>query len=285
MDRHELTITFRGICAHFRDTVPGVPHRVVLPDAMTWHPGAFVAPDVPQPAQYVLPPHFAYVYAPEDDTGINAPGIIDGGWIIAGVRLEVANAIDPSLTYSDSNQALGVAEVPHLPNYVRQYRYSDSVVLGGRAMCYFDVFRGTVSNQLDGDALHTVITMTTLGLPRLQITPLAAYNNTQINQSEVHFTDVHVGSTLVVGNSAVSGSDSQFDFLWHMLTDQAGIPLDLPRPPYGYDSTQLSPLDQRATQDQFAKVLNQTSSGVPNIPPSRVADFETGASCSNSQYP
>ena len=199
------------------------------------------------------------------------------------MRLTVANAIDPSLTFTDSEgDGGGISGVPHISEYARQYRYSDDVVLGGDALCYFDVFRGTVSTSMNGDAIQTVVTMATNGIPRLSITPLRAWNLVEGGGSAVN--DAYVGSTLLVGNQSLPGIDTQYDFLLHLLTAQGGIPQHLPQPPFGFDGS-IEPFNQRNTVDQFASTLSHLSSGVPDIDPSQLAAVLTLASCSPSQYP
>jgi hypothetical protein len=271
MSKHQVTVEFRGICAHFRDTVPGVPHRVVLPRAGAWTSGFIAWPGIPEPQVYFLPPHFSYVYCKEGPHGpdqpLEGPGIVRS-WIYGGVRLQISNAIGGPLDYRQSF----ADDVPHVASFVPSYRYSDDVVLGGRAECYFDVFCGKVESYPHGQAARTTITMETEGPPRLQITPLYQRQTTGIP-----LVDVPVQPYVVVGNSSHDQTDASLDFLWQLLTCREGIPQELAQLPYGAGQGP-------GPQVEAGRVAKLE---LPHFDlwPWVVSDFETDASCSNSQYP
>jgi hypothetical protein len=268
MSTYQVTVEFRGISTHFRDTVPGVPHRVVLPRSSSWAVGFIRWPDHEEPKPYFLPPHFSYLYCKDDQKGdpqhLHGPGVLNS-WIYGGVRLQIANAIGPKLDYRRSFDD----NVPKVAGYVPAYQYSEDVVLGGRAECYFDVFCGTVDSYLHGEASRTTITMETFGPPQLQITLLQ-------QRQGVPLANVPVRPYVVVGNSSQDTTDASLDFLWHLLTCREGIPQELAQLPYGAGT---APGPQRGSQ-RVAKLE------VPHwdLLPWEIA-VETEASCSNSQYP
>ena len=275
--RHHVTVEFRGICTHFRNAVPGVPHRVVLPQTSSWRPGGFVAPGIDTPREYLLPPHFPYIYGKEAEQGkrhlLDGPGI-KNGFIEVGLRLQIANAIGETLDYDP----LFDTEVPRVADFVEYYRYSDGVVIGGRAACYFDVFRGAVRSTLHGEAYRTVITIQTDGPPRLQVTLLDRQRREGPSVAELPLEPY-----LVVGNSGIGCSDPNIDFLWHLLTSDASIPEGLPRVPYGFG--RLLDCPAQDPSELFAKLRGVGYPGRLTIRPDDDAFIETEASCSNSQYP
>lgn len=276
MSEHQVTVEFRGICTHFRNTVPGTPHRAVLPRSASWEPGVLVAPGIEQPVFYLLPPHFSYVFFQQDSGGepqvFSAPGIIDS-WIVAGVRLQIANAIGEELDYEGYDLS-----VPHVADYVPRYRYSEDVLIGGRAACYFDFFRGRVSSYLHGQAVRTTVTMKTDGPPRLQVTLLDRSLG-----SKPSVLDVPVEPYVVVANSGLSCDDANVDFLWHFVTSEESIPQELTRVPYGYDSVRNC--KPESPSEQLSKLLALGYPGRLTVAPGSTHMVESEASCSNSQYP
>jgi hypothetical protein len=278
---NQVTITFNGVCSHFIGIVPGVPHRVVLPQTTVNYVGRMMLPGQNGLKSFTLPPHYAVVANAGSKEKINAlPGVIDD-FIYTGVRMQIVNACDEELRYGDdgpANKNTSIPDVPHIAQYVDQYRYSEDVVLGGRAKCYFDVFRGVVrSETLHKGAIRTVITMKTNGPPLLQITPLARSNDA----SQPWFVEVPVSDKLYVSNANGECADEgRFDFLWHFLTEQASLPLQLTKPLPGFDGVECDPTK---LADAYRKLLS--TGGVPDMPASDLAMIETSASCSNSQYP
>jgi len=277
----ELTIRFYGICAHFRDAVPGVPHRVVLPKAVELRPGVLEMPGSPT-QEYLLNPHFGLAFM--DDKPLELPELdIVGGLLAKGVRMQVVNAIDPELVYPQTpydpdERPFGT--VPRLPELVPSFRYSDDVVLGGRAACYFDVFRGSITAFLNGKALCTVIRMQTDGPPRLQVTPL---RHQPLERVQCH--EVTLGPSFAVANVAAPDIfDAQYDFLWHLVTAESNIPVQLKAKPPGLDGPSEPALTETMT-DRFTKLLARGYPGRVDIDPADAAAHETSPSCSNSQWP
>ena len=266
MASHEVTIEFHGICTHFFNTVPAIPHRVVLPQADGFLPGFIEVGG--QRTAYCLPPHLCYVCSPNAGP-IDGPGIVCGV-IVAGVRLQIANAIR-----SENIVARGIG-LPRLRDFAFTYRYSDDVVLGGRARCYFDLSHGTVGVGEEGQALHGVAVVSTDGPPRLRIERFAGGPP----------LEVPVGSRLIVGNSSRSCKDASLDFLLHLLTAEGGIPEQLPREPFGFDPATAVASPERLIE-RFRELLDLGYPGhLTKSAEELLADFhETDPSCSNSQWP
>jgi hypothetical protein len=267
MATHEVKIEFRGICTHFFNTVPGIAHRVVLPQADAFLLGSI---DVGgQRTRYCLPPHLCHVHTP-GATPINGPGIV-GGVIVAGVRLQIANAIR-----SENIVTRGLG-LPRLREFAFNYRYSNDVVLGGRARCYFDLSAGTVGVGEEGQALHGVAVVSTDGPPRMRIERFAGGLP----------LEVPVGSHLIVGNSSPSCKDASLDFLLHLLTAEGGIPEQLPREPFGFDPVRAVASRERLIE-RCGELLDL---GYPDHPKKSAEELfpleyhETDPSCSNSQWP
>ena len=231
---NQVTIEFFGICAHFQETVAGVPHRVVLPKADKVEIGILQPGPDATVTPYVLPPHYSFVAHGLDDPGqpllIDAPPGLIYGIVNTGVRLQIINAIDSDLKYDSSFGD----HVFRLSEYMPDFRYGSDVVAGGRASCYFDIFRGTVSakKKSSGGVVHTFVTMNTDGPPMLQITPL----DVSSDPSRRKFYDVPVGPNLYVGNSSLFCTDANVDFLWHYLTNENSIPMYLAAGPPGLRS-------------------------------------------------
>jgi hypothetical protein len=275
----KLEIQFAGICTHFRYGVAaGIPHRVVLPDASRRISGMLTVEQAPvllrTPAPYYLLPHFAQLQV----NGVNADvhQWVKDGDVLAGIRLQVVNAIDTEMSYIP---APGNQSTPALTDYLPGYTFSSEVVLNGRAFLYFDFFGGTVTAKLGtGGAMQTVVTLTTEGRPELLVTPLAREDRPgrsyrwllgEEGDSEVSLNV----NNLEVRKSNVNDPDGAFDFLLHYLTASDGIPQ----------------LIRKLTPGLPADFRNLALPAIPpDTPGSRrilTPHFEVTPSCSDSQYP
>lgn len=274
----QLTIEFRGICSHFVNCVPGVPHRVVLPDTRGFNMGTLTAPGVTD-AAYALPPHYAMIQNDDVDPlpiGFE-PYVVDNS-INWGVRVEIANPVlSPTIQTMDyppdSDGVFSFTNIPRLSTYTTTpYRFSTDVVMGGRAMCYFDLFAGTVTAQYangPGTGLRTIVAIETNGDPILKLSPLLP------TRDALSVAYLPVASRLIVANHSDACPDANFDFLWHFLTIETSIPRVLRQQPPGFDNkgcpeTDLTNALQRALHGQKPEGTDPT---------------DTSASCSNSQYP
>ena len=205
-----LTITFRGICVHFHGIVPGIPHRVVLPNASAVRFGIVrLPPDLLEPAKEVAfytMPHLAVMgeLSPEGLTQL-----------LNGSRVEVANAVGPDFSWTEGPE-FAIAQ------YVPQFAFSEEVVFGGNAACYFDVFKGHGHSEGTGNEPRiTVVEIETDGPPRIRITPFQQ-SNVEVPPRE---ETINSGQ-LIVSNLDIDPSveDGPFDFLLNYLVARNGIP-------------------------------------------------------------
>ncbi|MEA2240274.1 MAG: hypothetical protein QOC81_4998 [Thermoanaerobaculia bacterium] len=307
-DLYTLRIRFRGICTHFRNVVPGIPHRVVLPDAgaMLFGLADFAFSDNAPAATYYLPPHFPFLQS--GGTGsLYVNGIIDNiadkGYIYTTARLQVMNALGPGIEYLPQ-----YSNTPSLREYVPNYEYSPDVVTGGRAACYFDVFDGRIGMELTkGGANSVVIEMETDGPPRLMVVPLEpATGATPTSLTLAPDTTEGRVVTLTVANLELSNGetdDRQFDFLLHYLTARTGIPRVLFKATPGMNGvpTVQTPADIASGLRSFAEIIDpQPGAGsLPGSAPASSVDTRTALlkaiagrdadevtpSCSDSRYP
>ncbi|HYI12083.1 MAG TPA: hypothetical protein VEK57_23725 [Thermoanaerobaculia bacterium] len=279
MGKHTLTLIFAGICAHFRDTVPGVPHRVVLPDASSLRFGLLRMADGGPTATYYLLPHFAILQTGEGE--LTVPGVMDHGHIYAGARLQVSNATGP-LTY-ESRGKESYELTPSIGTFVPLYDYSEDVVFGGRAACYFDVFNGTVSSYVaKGGARNIRIVMETEGPPILTVTSFGSSA-----APATPFSLTLKSSELAVANTDLHapGEDTPFDYLLHYLTAQRSLPQILKQTLPGMGSAFPPPPPADLVQK-----LQTLAPLIARGHPSReelalINPDELNPSCSDTRYP
>lgn len=217
-DSNSVTIHFDGICTHFRGIVPGVPHRVVLPDAKDARTGKIQVGD-DESVPYDIPSHRAKLMSGNNPVAVTIDDLIVDGVLQEGVRLQVANPVaGQSLTYPADGL---YDQMPPLTAFLSGYRPSADAVLGGDAICYFDFFEGVVTTTTDGPGgpTHTCITVQTNGAPTLQVAPLHG----DPTAGTVHaLRPVPVPSVVSIENFCEHGGE--FDFLLNYLTAEGGIP-------------------------------------------------------------
>lgn len=282
MDISTLTVHFRGICTHFSRIVPGVPHRAVLPDATALQFGGV---DLPKPQlgthPYVLLPHVAVLLSP--DHVLEVDGLITLGVITESVRVQVTNAIGNVVKYAPDYR-----EVAHLADFVEFFQFSDEVVLGGRARCYFDVVSGYVEPDRDENRkiAGVKITIQTDGPPVLAVSPFfQTTENIETPPGRASISSITLPRRkdvrlLVanVGPGCEDGADG-FDFLLNYLTLKGGIPRRLTsvpgavKPPARTRTEALewlvrTELERKHQRFDFDTVLVSST-----------------LSCSNTQYP
>jgi hypothetical protein len=210
MATNQLTITFRGICVHFHDIVPGVPHRVVLPNASAVRFGIVTMPPSPVmgPSQmpYYLMPHLAVLGDPTDC----CPPVL-----LNGAHVQVVNAVGPDAKWVEGDEFA-------IAKYVPRFAFSEEVVFGGRAACYFDIFNGTGTSVGTGNnPRSTVVTISTVGPPRIRITPFPESNMTGLP------TEMKIDSGMLnVSNLdfVPPDEDAPFDFFLNYLVARNSIP-------------------------------------------------------------
>jgi hypothetical protein len=298
---HKLTIEFQGICAHFRGLVPGVPHRVVVPDASATRLGLVDVQGMTAPILYALMPHVAGIVVAKPDTEIelgpewrlkeqskfNIPDLMVLGAVIGGLRVQIANASQTALEYDK-----GYDEVPSIREFVPYRNFSTDVVLSGRASLYFDFFAGTVRAEAVGHprdpARRTVVTVDTDGPPVLLITPFFTAEELSVSdprRAESYRvtldTETH---KLIVGNFDLPHAAAPgFDYLWHFTVMQGGIPRKLANFPPGMEGAVIDEMvlaDVLARHAAVLKRIKQTSPWWPIV-----TLVGTEPSCSDSRFP
>jgi hypothetical protein len=288
-DIYQMQIWFRGVCTHFHHSVlPGIPHRVVLPDATPMRFGLITQPSVDSPPtttnSYVLMPHAPNISVAAPWTmNFEIPGIINSdGYLYTSSRLEILNIIETTVTYpSDPPDPFGsfMDTVLEIASFVPHYDYSGEVVLGGRASAYFDLFGGNITTFTESEgAVRVIATVTTDGPPVLQITPFSTMGEPLPRAVLTLPGDPIPSSTsLLIGNVGPFCADGQYDYLLHFLTGLGGIPTSvlktLPGITEAKDCIPPAEAVQLLVDHKFPKSL-------PIL-----TDVELMESCSDSRYP
>jgi len=288
----QLTLNFAGICSHFLRTpqVPNLPvrHRVVLPYVGTFRFGLVnvALPEFADSQPYYVQPHFTFLKY--DDPNIEPPtipGIMVKGYLYTGCRISVVNATnayDPQF------------DLHRLADYYAGYTYSDEVVTGGRASCYFDIDHGTVTATLKTDNAAQVATadFSTDSNPVLRFTPLGQEDlsvDLRLHGETVKMTlfNAEVGPL-----NQPDSEDTPFDFMLHYETAKRGAPPQLTRPAPGMTAGSISAF--RWTKDNIKNALTRLAEVASGANIAGGPDFEAfhavdatalNPSCSNSQYP
>ena len=209
----ELNITFSGICVGIHRIVPGVPLRVVLPDALAVRYGKIRIPlddghlhDV----EYYLMPHVARI-RDRMMGGRHMP--------LNGSYIRLLNARDQPYCIDDAGGY-------RLSEFDTHVALDSNVVLEGNAQAYFDVLGGRVWTEGEGNDPRTLhVCIRTDGKPRIGITPLPGAVEpleleTEIDTEELYITNLDVEAAV---------EDTPFDFLLNYLVAKGGIPKELNR--------------------------------------------------------
>jgi hypothetical protein len=279
-----LTINFHGICVNFKNILPGIAHRVVLPDAMGVRfgiVGVATQPPGAPPAAYYLLPHYAFMRS-ERTSEIAGR---DHARVLDGVHLQILNPAKTQPT-ADPGGSLRPFSLQH---YVPSTStYSDEVVLGGRAAAYFDFNEGAVQlKATEAGAQYTSVTIETDGPPRLRLTTFPGSPGGV--RSEVLTIDAPI-LTIANMDFDVPDEDDNFDFLLNYLVARDGIPQFLERPVPGLCNDPKSVTAERIAQ-KLEGLAERIGGGLADgrwVTNEQIleasADVLT-ASCSNSQWP
>jgi hypothetical protein len=274
MASHPFTIRFAGICTHFRDVVPGVPHRVVLADATAFRFGRVQLEWSGETKAFYLIPHFPFLRTPKNVDQLVVPEVMTGGYLYGGSRMQIANAVGEGLTYETFD------ETPSILGFVPEYAYSEDVVVGGRAACYFDLFKGKVQTEtLVNGVTRVLIVVETDGPPVLEVTPFAPGARPTLLTLDAE--------ELLVANLEVDRADDDphFDYLLHYLTARTGIPTLLSQPTPGMGLTPPSHTQETVSR-AMAGLARVIASGRPS--PEELAGIrpnDVTPSCADSRYP
>ena len=292
MSKHKLRIRFAGICTHFREGVAaGVPHRVVLPDASQFTAALLnvVAGPALQPKTllYYLMPHFAQLEVEGAKVKLDVPAldqtsgppVVDGN-VMAGVRLQVSNAVDRTLKYA--------GESHRLTDFVSNYTPSSDVAFSGRAAVYFDLYGGNVSTKtVRGGAKQTFVDVTTDGPPELLVSLLRASKTparcARLSLGDAPKVTLHVKNLEIADRERkLDFQGGAFDFLLHYITSIGGIRHTITTLTPGMKEENLV----SATSDDLARAM-EGMADILKHPGKRVLTHpdEVTPSCSDSQYP
>jgi hypothetical protein len=300
----QITITFSGICSHFRlDPVKvtdlPVAHRVVLPRAAHFRLGVLRAqkafPLRSYFTQYYLQPHFGFLSVdgcpPEKMT---YDPITNKGLINLGCAITVDKVTDPPVTNSTYSKCY--QNIPRLGDYVTDYAYSKEVVLGGRAVCYFDVSAAALigTNQdangcpaNDGSLYQVIMTINTDGPPRLTLTPF----DTTVQAQVLDFGQIMPGAesiSMTVFNAEIPQTDgtedTPYDFLLHYETSTIGLESQLIKaiPGLTDDIIVNNPWNPTVAQTALGNLGDALVAITQGTAPGKTA---LNVSCSNSQFP
>src|SRR5580765_6232115 len=155
-----IRIYFQGVAVHLIGAVPGVPCRVVLPDATASYLYPTKGPDG-KPQVHELDRHFTFIQWQSADIDDTKP--------IFREYLTVGNPVTPQDFKLDPSMAL----LYHLDNWVPNLQLSSEVVYSGRTAAYFDIFYGTLAchRLVENGPLFTSLTIETQDNPYLITVP------------------------------------------------------------------------------------------------------------------
>lgn len=286
-----LNVRFAGVLTHFRDVVPGVAHRAVLPNATSLRIGYLHLPWFPITLPYYILPHFAMLLTPHGIPRPNVPGIIVDGAILAGAHFEVMNPAGAGVTHPTFENTAALLD------FVPQYDYSTDVVLGGRAACYFDVLSGAVNTAVaKGGAQQVVITIETDGAPQIRVRPFRP-RATHATAALITLEKAEGAESyeLTVGNLDIAPhlDDVPFDFLLNYLTAINGIPDVITSKIPGLDLDELSDLErelrpqsEEGLRKALMRLVPSLYRGIPSSEEmDRIIADELTPACSDSRYP
>ncbi|HEX9984921.1 MAG TPA: hypothetical protein VGF69_16790 [Thermoanaerobaculia bacterium] len=259
-----LFIEFRGVCTHFHcDVLPGIPHRVVIPDGNSKRGGLLALTD--EAAEdwipYELEPHRTIIKM--EGRTFTYPGLVNENELFTRSALRIENAVGCPIDYDPTFECV----VPSLTEYVDNFTYATSVVMEGRASAYFDFHSGVkFSAYKIKQEIRVKAEVQTYGKPRLRITAFSAGDPRGRTQC-FELPGDNQKNPLVIANegspAAYRQNNGKYDFILHYLTERGGIPRFLKKPLPGMPCSM--------------------DGGTPDEQGYHASDL--GAGCSDSRYP
>lgn len=276
-----ITITFRGICTHFHHGhIPGVPHRVVLPDAAALRFGEIRMPSKgplqPTEATYYTLPHFPFLHRHPlfDDA---PPGLPLDGLPLFGATVRVVNAIEQEMRYGPDFES----RIRSLRDFVPDFEPSKEVVRGERAAAHVDIHGGEVS-VIGYDVPIVTVRIETDGPPLLEIVP---FRRVQFFENrEIQFdTD---DAAITIANLEIDRPDDapQYDYILHYLNDRRGVPVKLTQALPGM-SDHPTPIDFAGVAKALEKLGEFLATPPEQRDYSHVFAFDVTPSCADSRFP
>ncbi len=204
-----IQIFFNGVAVHLIGAVPGVPCRVVLPDATA----SYLYEDS------VLDRHFTSLQWNSPDGTHNAVPFFRE-YFTVGNPMQQDFKLDPSM-----------ACLYHLDNWVPNLQLSSEVIYSGRTALYFDIFYGTLAcHQMQpSGALYTSLTVDTVDDPYLIRVPFhyASFDFDPTPPTPQPWPFPPGVSAISVTNMGDGCKGSKDDFALSFLVTRGGIPKGL----------------------------------------------------------
>lgn len=218
-----VQIYFYGVAVHLIGVIPGVPCRIVMPDATAsylYSTGEECLKDTVE-----LDRHFTFMEW-EDPTGWQHEKFYRERMMIGNPDTSKDFKLDPSMGW-----------IYHLPNWIPNLQLSSEVIYAGRTALYFDVLYGTLAahrNTVNGPVYTSLTVETEEGEPpQLLRVPFhyASYDFDPQPPDVIEWNDMP--SVLHISNSGKGCSDPKncYDFALSFLVTRGGIPCgmkDLP---------------------------------------------------------
>ena len=214
-----IQIFFNGVAVHLIGAVPGVPCRIVLPDATA----SYLYEDS------VLERHFTSLQWENPDGTHNVVPFFREYFTVGNPVTPQDFKLDPSMGC-----------LYHLDNWVANLQLSSEVIYAGRTALYFDIFYGTLACHQDpkSKALYTSLTIDTGDNPFLIRVPFhyASFDFDPIPPIPQPWPFPPGVTSLSVANMSDGCRGSKNDFALSFLVTRGGIPKGLKDLP-GQDST------------------------------------------------
>ncbi len=255
-----VRIYFQGVAVHLIGAVPGVPCRVVLPDATASYLYPTKGPDGMEEV-HVLDRHF---------TSIRWQ--IPGGEDTMPIFRQYFTPGNP-VTGQDFKLDPSMAMLYHLDNWVPNLQLSSEVVYSGRTAAYFDIFYGTLAchELVVGGPLFTSLTIEMQDNPFLITVPFHYASFDFQPDPPTPKPWPLPANDITVANSGEGCAESRYDFALNFLVTRGGIPSGLK------DLPGENPTGQTKAARAFAPFDRKAM-------PSRVLD-SLSAACSPSSFP
>jgi hypothetical protein len=204
-----VQIFFNGVAVHLVGAVPGVPCRVVLPDATA----SYLYEDS------VLDRHFTAIQWESPDGTHNRIPFFREYFTVGNPATPQDFKLDPSM-----------ACLYHLDNWVPNLQLSSEVVYAGRTALYFDIFYGTLAcHRMEKGALYTSLTIETSGDPFLIRVPFhyASFDFDPTPPIPQPWPFPSGVDKIAVTNTGDGCREGKNDFALNFLVTRGGIPKGL----------------------------------------------------------
>jgi hypothetical protein len=204
-----IQIFFQGVAVHLIGAIPGVPCRVVLPDATA----SYLYEDT------VLDRHFTSFQWESPDGTHNRVPFFREYFTVGNPAAGQDFKLDPSM-----------ACLYHLDNWVPNLQLSSEVIYAGRTALYFDIFYGTLAcHRMEKGALFTSLTIDTVDDPYLIEVPFhyASFDFDPTPPTPKPWPFPSGVNAISVTNMGDGCPEGKNDFALSFLVTRGGIPKGL----------------------------------------------------------